>query len=473
MPVHIWAFLVAAWCSQLGVRSSPPVNPQDPHNCSQYATCEDCAAKFNRNGNCGWCAHGSDGGGVCQSMHAAEVSIPGCPSDFWNKACCAAYKDCDTCSTHVGSCQWCDGGSKVNGGKCIPFSGARSPTLGGCDDGFYQHACCRKFRTCNACKSGGFSCGWCTKASSINPGQCLPAVGGMQPACGGCSDGDWDRYQSCPDDVPCGKHCFNQQPGKEGCDIALVDNRTGRTVGKCTKCKIGYWGSTCDKPCDKNCLVGCDKDSGECFGCTDGRCGFSCQDTCTAGWNICKSCDQGCANCTECYKGTYDPSSRCGKTCGQCADFNCDDQSGKCSGKCLLGWSGSSCDQPCTTSCQSPKVCYNGECICGPGYTSGLLGTCTSQGSVSCETCTRLVETAKTLTEIAKKYKTIEEAQEALKTISCFFLPGPAAIGCAAIITTETLGVFIVSQVTDKLLTEGFCHSMGYCSADSELELSI
>lgn len=134
----------------------------------------------------------------------------------------------------------------------------------------------------------------------------------------------------------------------------------------------------------------------------------------------------------------------------------------------MNGWGGAKCDQECSTTCSPTKVCSMGECVCGPGLEDGPLGTCVESGSKpTCETCRSLVEAAKTLTEIAKKYKTVEEAKEALQAVSCFFLPGPLGIGCAAMVTAEALGAFIVSQVAEKLLTESFCEVWKLCPGEA------
>jgi len=439
---------------------------QDPYNCSKYGSCEACGEGYGHNGNCGWCASDANGGGVCQSMHGASVSIPGCDADMWNKACCSSYTTCDACNKKIWSnCMWCGEGSKVNGGKCIPYSGSMSPQLGGCDAGFYFGSCCGDFTSCNDCKAGGYSCGWCNVGSSVNSAKCIPAYGSMQPGYGGCDATYWDKYHVCPADVPCGKNCASQKPGTDGCE-AKVDPSTGNTVGVCTKCKVGFYGDDCGQSCPEDCLTGCDQDSGECFGCTDGLCGFSCDDECTNGLKLCKSCDQGCGKCTSCLKGTYDLDSNCGELCGNCADFDCDDRDGECSGQCLQGWSGMKCDTPCSASCSFPKVCMNDACVCGPGYDSGALGSCVESSSKpSCETCQKLVEAAQVAVKISKKYSSYAEAEAALAELSCFFLPGPAGIGCAAIIATEGLAVWIVSQVAEKLLNAGFCIEWGLCPA--------
>lgn len=408
-------------------------------------------------------------------MDGSSHSILGCPAGFWNLACCSSFSTCDACNAHRGynNCQWCGEGSKVNGGKCIPWTGSTEPQLGGCDAGFYRATCCRDHKTCHECKSSGYDCGWCNAGSAVNAAQCLPAIGAMEPGYGGCSDGHWDKYHSCPDDVPCGPNCLNQELGKDGCDVK-VQNATGQSVGVCTKCKVGFFGENCKTACQKECLSGCDKDHGSCYGCTDGLCGDTCEDKCMAGWAVCKSCDQSCGKCTSCPKGSYDLESKCGKLCGNCNDFDCDDRDGECKGQCLEGWWGMNCDKPCIATCAAPKICANNTCVCGPGYDSGPLGSCTKSASrPSCDTCEKLVEAAKTLTEITKKYATYKEAEEALKAVSCFFLPGPAGIGCAAIIATESLGVFIVSQVSEKLLTAGFCVAWGLCPSAEGPEIAI
>lgn len=68
------------------------------------------------------------------------------------------------------------------------------------------------------------------------------------------------------------------------------------------------------------------------------------------------------------------------------------------------------------------------------------------------------------------RYQTYAAAQKALEAITCFFLPPPADLGCAAMITEETgvegLVIFLVSQVDAQLLDQAFCVEFGACTAD-------
>jgi hypothetical protein len=76
------------------------------------------------------------------------------------------------------------------------------------------------------------------------------------------------------------------------------------------------------------------------------------------------------------------------------------------------------------------------------------------------------VSAAQTVVSVAKQYSTYEEALAALKEISCFFLPPPIDLGCAAIVAEQEAGVFILAQASQVLFQAGFCVTWGACNLE-------
>eukprot|EP00930_Biecheleria_cincta_P102953 TRINITY_DN9481_c0_g1_i1.p1 TRINITY_DN9481_c0_g1~~TRINITY_DN9481_c0_g1_i1.p1 ORF type:complete len:422 (+),score=64.42 TRINITY_DN9481_c0_g1_i1:112-1377(+) len=407
------------------------------------------------------------GGGVCQPMDGSSHSRVGCPdkgdSRMWNMACCSQKNDCASCNLDLNDgCQWCESGSKVNGGKCLPFDSNMGPTLGGCDIDFWSRSCCRKHGSCQDCSSGSvrYDCGWCGEKSAMNPGQCLPRDANMGPKSGGCSAGNWS--QPCAS-TGCPANCKDQLPGSTSCS----------KEGVCSNCKVGFYGTTCEKSCSSTCLTGCDQTTGECYGCTENNCVFSCEQKCNPMLG-CRTCDQSCQGCTTCPDGSWGlGKDRCKNFCRNCIGFQCDDKDGTCGKGCLQGWSGQKCDVKCAATCSAPQVCIGGECECQPGYANSALGCYKLPLGIDCDRCNQLAGSAKLALQIAKRYSTYEDALDALKGLTCFFLPPPVDLGCAAAVTTDAVGAFIISQVSDSLQAADFCIAWGACKATEKLQTVI
>ena len=466
---------------------------QDENPCVKFGSCSACENSGER---CGWCASDSYGGGICLEYDGVGNPIGTCAPGYWNYACCSQYDSCDECSNSGTRCQWCEYGSLVNGGQCIPYNGQGSPVLGGCDANYYTNWCCRDYDSCDSCLSSGDRCEWCAAGSSVNGGECLPYNGQGSPMYGGCEANyylswccEFSNCSSCINGGRCG-WCGNSTvnaytclqyngqgyPMIGGCSkyytndyYCPVQSCPTNCVAcdnpnNCIKCVTGFTGTTCNQTCPAGCetLTGCDIDSGECFGCNDGgKCGFACEEDCLLKYYGCKSCSQSCGDCLECEEGLC--GNHCQNICEGCLFFQCD-TNGLCESGCAAGYSGNYCNITCSEQCRSDQICGINGCECAPGYVQSSAGDCIKANlGISCDECNKLVSTAKLAFEVGKTYETLAEAQAALETISCFFLPPPLDIGCALLISQEGALFFVADQITEALLQAGFCDAWGAC----------
>ena len=264
------------------------------NSCSEHCTTPYCDIN---NGSCE-CKRGY-GGYPCTE----------CPPNCYNSICdhqlhcisCISgyYGDfCDqTCSEHCknpcdrdGRCSCYDG---YGGHPCEPCPLNCDRT--GCDDQ----------RHCLTCKPGFYG-DLCNQTCSVH-----------------CLDNRCDRYGRCPCNVGHGGHpceacpsncdntgcneqliCHECDPGFYGdyCNLACSTNCINGTCkrdGSCT-CKKGFGGYGC---CPENCEIGCNDTTFKCSSCKDGYHGDSCNDRCP---DNCKNgCTQDEGKCNKCIKGFW------------------------------------------------------------------------------------------------------------------------------------------------------------------------
>ncbi|XP_046347681.1 multiple epidermal growth factor-like domains protein 10 [Haliotis rufescens] len=225
-------------------------------------------------------------------------------------------------------------------------------------------------------------------------------------------------------DLKCSTRC-SRKCKKKRCKLSV------NGIGVCTEgCAMGYYGKTCDIPCDSpggNCTAcpdGCD--GGYCqlgsscvSGCVDSYYGTDCK-TCSSRCKSCnritgtcdecqlqyfgKDCEYSCRNCIKqcrygcrdgCLQGYY--GIVCTETCNEnCRGANpkvnqamgiqaltsvrneCHQQNGDCTHGCKDGWHGRQCSFPCSSKCQNRRCNVSGDCEdgCAPGYFSTHCEPC-------------------------------------------------------------------------------------------------
>jgi len=103
--------------------------------------------------------------------------------------------------------------------------------------------------------------------------------------------------------------------------------------------------------------------------------------------------------------------------------------------------------------------------MCPYGYDS-VYGDCgQAYIGISCNLCNSLVSAANNAVSISKPYSTYQDAQAALKTSTCFYIPFPLDIGCAAVIVGAEDGFAIINQITEPILSvDNFCQYWGCTS---------
>ena len=144
------------------------------------------------------------------------------------------------------------------------------------------------------------------------------------------------------------------------------------------ECPENKWAQLCDKSCSTNCTGGCDRLTGACLKCPEGKWKFGtfCEKTCES--KRCKggschrydgSCDKGCIGS---YKGRFCLS--CNALCrnGDCYDNGTCGLSGCIDGKYgYIPGFGITCNLSCSVGCIQQKCQFwNGKCIdgCVDGY---------------------------------------------------------------------------------------------------------
>ena len=172
-------------------------------------------------------------------------------------------------------------------------------------------------------------------------------------------------------------------------------------TGQCLHgCRTGWWGDLCLEPCPRGCFGSCDRVSGKCSSCVDGRygaenCSMYCDSYCRqVACNVtngecdcgegryysfensaCIECSEGCedicgkrANCT-CKSGYF--GFRCDGKCSlNCKTQTCDITDGRCSG-CKSGFHGDRCGEVCGEGCTE---CHQDTGACGGKCRDGFVG---------------------------------------------------------------------------------------------------
>ncbi|XP_046557054.1 scavenger receptor class F member 1-like isoform X1 [Haliotis rubra] len=177
---------------------------------------------------------------------------------FWDGSCARGCRDSwagDSCDTR------CPGG--CHGDTCERY-GSHKCTQG-CKHGVHGHHCDKQ---CNRhCRHQ----------------DCFYDHGMKSTVCRqGCVDG----WMSLDCKMKCPGNC-------EACS---------QETGECSRCKPGYWGSDCTRPCSDTCAnKTCDRGGGRCSGCIPGYYGNTCDTGCGADCMRCLQVDDGCGCREECH----------------------------------------------------------------------------------------------------------------------------------------------------------------------------
>ncbi|KAL4216291.1 Protein tyrosine phosphatase [Mactra antiquata] len=331
-----------------------------------------------------------------------------------NCACCNSNPDTgsrelpDICNSQIGN--WaCTYGCKDGyyGGKCYNK----------CPE--YCTRCAREFgashhqdyQICYICAEGYYNGTWITNCSTPCPtncaeNQCDKTTGNCLH---GCKSNKWsgDKCKFCADtwygyncNTPCPSNCKDRlchdngscsngcsderfiglqcnqcRVGKTGdncdeiCPVNCLGDVCGRNDGTCTNgckgnfrgdrcdmCAENYYGSNCDEICN-NCLNGlCDRSTGICIDCVNGKYGELCDKSCSTG---CKNsvCIRNTAVCSQECKSGYSGDKCCvnNNGCEEC------DTTNTCS-KCADGNYGNSCEKTCPVNCTGACNKETGNC---------------------------------------------------------------------------------------------------------------
>ena len=186
-------------------------------------------------------------------------------------------------------------------------------------------------------------------------------------------------------------------------------NCMAASEGRCTACKNGYYGTSCENvvTCMHGRAYGGIEGDGKCISCEAGYYGENCDKAATCvngtvsqgidGSGLCVSCNAGyglengacvieiapanpgcsavsddhCTACKEGYHGPFcDPN-----TCQHGTPFEGIDGDGRCiAGTCVEGYSGENCNIP--VSCKHGFADDNGYCICEAGWAGSDCDEC-------------------------------------------------------------------------------------------------
>ncbi|XP_033730383.1 receptor-type tyrosine-protein phosphatase S-like [Pecten maximus] len=138
--------------------------------------------------------------------------------------------------------------------------------------------------------------------------------------------------------IVCPEGKYNQKC-EQPCPYTCGNNSCEQKSGKCTDCNVGKYGPTCANCSVKCSAAKCDFD-GQCTdGCVDGRYGDRCELPCLGN---CTSCTRDGEQCLGCIDGMF--GSFCSRECGQCVGQRCNIDTGHCETPCQMGWTGQRCE---------------------------------------------------------------------------------------------------------------------------------
>ena len=279
-----------------------------------------------------------------------------CKSGFHGNYCQYSCKSRDSsCNECTGNttedfiCTVCEEGNYPGLNSCLPCNTQClhgmfpycMPTTGhckyGCQNGWYGDMCDKAeclVDDCEACRPGNpYSCLLCgtgyflfNEAScKACPRRCSSACDSVSGVCDAGCEGGWAGDQC---DQNCHSRCLQCHQGDP--DV-------------CEKCRMWFYGETCESSCSINCREGrdseiCDTHTGYCIhGCTTGHWGRTCVSTCSDGC-IDELCDPASGACLNgCKDGTW--GSRCEETCSEgCIESACDGATGDCRIGCRAGF---------------------------------------------------------------------------------------------------------------------------------------
>ncbi|XP_062567900.1 multiple epidermal growth factor-like domains protein 10 [Saccostrea cucullata] len=273
--------------------------------------------------------------------------IRGCKEGYWGFKC---ENDCPLgCSTRV-----CN---RING------------VCNSCIDGFFGDKCeeiCSQ--TCYGQR--------CNKDRDLCTSKCEKRHDGIhcQTRCGNCTPWICERPNG---------YCALCKTGFYGltcerkCNINCVNQECTRIIGGCRHgCKNGFYGSRCSLLCSKNCgrvscymngfcMGGCKQNwtGDKCDRCDSTHFGPDCSHLCSANCNR-QVCNNVTGSCTYgCKSGYY--SENCETKCSESCSSSCNRFSGECKGSCQDGNYGYYCNNTCNKNCINRCSRINGVCTFG------------------------------------------------------------------------------------------------------------
>ena len=357
--------------------------------------CEYICPTYCQNGVCkrdGSCYSCTDGyfGSKCDRQ---------CTSEIWRCTKCLQNPDYSLI------CNDCTSGYYLKENKCTSCNANCAPgrtplcnsTTGfcnhGCRPGWFGDRCDTKCRvpncltcatdspdTCHTCLIGFYK---------MSEGQCISCPENCKPGTT-CDRSNGSCIEGC-EDTWAGEQCTEKCPsGCLKCEQFDADF--------CTTCKIGIYGTTCDRNCSTGCRIDsenqiCNKSSGWClYGCNEGLWGNNCDSVCGSGCHN-SVCNRTSAICLHGCRQTHF-GSLCNATCGiHCrpssngsSDRTCNETSGMCLFACKTGYYGDSCEGTCSENCKDGS-CFRNNGSCSSGCTDGFTGSTCMEGILSHSLC--------------------------------------------------------------------------------------
>ncbi|KAL4216294.1 Protein tyrosine phosphatase [Mactra antiquata] len=340
-------------------------------------TCTRCDRKYHDNQICYLCADGYYGTSCktncsinCQQNQCNKTTgncLHGCKSNNWRGDKCNVCADtwygnnCDIECSNICKDKLCGrNGGCTSGCANENFAGLQCDH---CKTGKYGNNCdenCSENCKNNVCDRDD---GTCTDGCKVNfvGDRCNECVNGMfgdscDKTCSiGCKSSVCTRNSAI-----CSQGCKDSYSGDKCCVSTAGCDKCGTTT-TCSKCKPGNYGNACGKTCPVNCTGACNKDTGNCESCKEGKfhgvqCGTQCSANCRNG-----KCVQENGQCIACKVGYYDET--CNKTCpDNCLNNVCGQHDGICN-NCIVGFHGGTCNRTCGKAC-TPGTCIqdSGRC---------------------------------------------------------------------------------------------------------------